>query len=235
MAELARKETNVAADSLYNANYYFASINALSQTNLLPKNKVSYPRNFFKKIRPVIGKKIIRALLAIITILVVLFLTSPLIKKYLIKNKKTTTSQNVLPSQTLAVNKNFTFPGLDDTAKKKGKIDLKITDVEKTDQVIVQDKQYTAKNNKTFLIVNLELKNESTGRLNIFPGDLMRLIVDDADEKKFAPDLHNNYVLVAPISTKIERVGFVIDKSENNLKLQVGELEGDKEILELKF
>lgn len=143
--------------------------------------------------------------------------------------------QTAVTSQTLSLNKKFSFPGLDETGKKKGKIELRITDVEKTNQVIVQDKTYTAKNNKVFLIVNLELKNETTQRLNIFPGDLMRLVVDDQEEKKFAPDLHNNYVQVAPISTKIERVGFVIDAKATNLKLQVGELEGEKEILTVKF
>lgn len=138
-------------------------------------------------------------------------------------------------SQVVTLDKKFTFPGLDDNGKEKGEIELKITQVEKTNQVIVQEKTYTSKNDKSFLVVNLELKNESTKRLNIFPGDLLRLVVDGQEEKKFAPDLHNNYVLVAPISTKVDRVGFVIEEGFKDLKIQVGELEEEKEILDIKF
>lgn len=135
----------------------------------------------------------------------------------------------------MTVNKKFTFNGLDETGKKKGKLDMNITTAEKTNSVIVQDKTYTAKNGKTFLIVNLELVNDSKDRLNIFPGDLIRLVVNNNEDKKFAPDLHNNYVNVAPISTKIERVGFVIDGAANNLKLEIGELEADKVAVIIKF
>jgi len=71
--------------------------------------------------------------------------------------------------------------------------------------------------------------------LNIFPGDLIRLVVNNQEEKKFAPDLHNNYINVAPISTKIERVGFVIDALANNLKLEIGELEADKKAVNIQF
>jgi hypothetical protein len=135
----------------------------------------------------------------------------------------------------LEVNRKFNFDGLDETGKKKGKLEMVITTAEKTDSVIVQDKTYTAKNGKAFLILNLELINDSKDRLNIFPGDLIRLVVNNQEEKKFAPDLHNNYINVAPISTKIERVGFVIDASANNLKLEIGELEADKKAVNIQF
>lgn len=190
-----------------------------------------------KKKRGKLGK-IIRSVIFIIIVLVVLFVA---LRGLTLQAKKKqvageASQQNNQPlSQIVSLNKDFVFPALDDSAKKKGTINLKVTDVEKTDKVIVQDKTYTSQNNKVFLIVNLELKNESPKRLNIFPGDLIRLIVDDQEEKKLAPDLHNNYVLVAPISTKIDRVGFVVDNNFKNLKLQVGELEEKKEIIEIKF
>ena len=155
----------------------------------------------------------------------------------LLKQKDTdqTPSEQTFQHRTLNLDRFFEFKGLDERGRKRTNIEVKITEVEITDQVVVQDKTYTSQNEKIFLIVNLEMKNESTKGLNIFPGDLLRLIVDDNEEKKYAPDLHNNFVLISPISTKTDRVGFVLNQEFSNLKLQIGELEGKKEIIEVNF
>lgn len=204
-------------------------------------NKEKMKRNNFSKRSAKGGvRKIFKPFIFIVFLLAVVLISRGWLASLISSYKKNPVGQQgvkgeeSIKEQTLTLDKKFEFPGLDDNGKEKGTLELRITDVEKTSQVIVQDKNYTAKGNKTFLIVNLELKNETTKRLNIFPGDLIRLIVDD-EEKKFAPDLHNNYVQVAPISTKIDRLGFVIDQGASNLKLQVGELEEKKEILKLEF
>jgi len=200
--------------------------------------KSSNPKRSIKKRFRVIT----RAFILILALSVILFLLRGRLKNLIEssssgKNQATSKSrvEGAAESQTVSLDKKFYFPGLEDTGEEEGTIEMAITEVEKTDQVMVQDKEYTAKNEKTFLIVNLELKNETTKRLNIFPGDLIRLVVNDEEEKKLAPDLHNNYVPVSPISTKVDRVGFIIDKEFDSLKLQVGELEEEKEVLEIKF
>lgn len=224
-------------------NSYPSNDFANNSVNLsFPLNQKKEKRNnFFKKTAGKKSKKFFK-----IFFIIIFFLGAFLLSRGFFKNllssyqskqsgKQAVKGEESIKSQTLTLDKNFEFPGLDDTGKKKDKIGLKISQVEKTNQVIVQEKNYTAKNNKAFLIVNLELKNETTKRLNIFPGDLIRLVVDGQEEKKFAPDLHNNYVQVAPISTKIDRLGFVIDENTKDLKLQVGELDEEKETLEINF
>lgn len=130
----------------------------------------------------------------------------------------------------VSIDKIFDFPALNNLGKPTGnKIRLKIAQVEKSNQVIVKDQTFTAKNNKLFLIVNLELKNDATTPLNILPGDLIRLTYNNDENNKYAPDLHNNLVLISAISTKLDRVGFVIPDNAHNFKLEVGELEGKKE------
>lgn len=172
----------------------------------------------------------------IIVLLIIFALIFSLLK--IVKNrtsKQVSSNAKVLSSvKTLIVNKPFTFPALDNQGKKAGEIKLTITSAEKNPDVLVKDQVYKAKEGKLFLIVNLELQNDSTGRLNIFPGDLIRLIVGQED-KKYAPDLHNNVVMVAPISTKIDRIGFVINSDAKNLKLLVGELEKKKTEVPLIF
>lgn len=136
----------------------------------------------------------------------------------------------------VSVDKSFEFPALSNQGKPTGnKIRLKIAQVEKTNQVIVKDQTFTAKNNKLFLIVNLEMKNDATAPLNLLPGDLIRLTYNNDDNNKYAPDLHNNLVLISAISTKLDRVGFVIPDGARNLKLLIGELEGKKESIAVEF
>jgi hypothetical protein len=99
----------------------------------------------------------------------------------------------------------------------------------------VKDQTFTAKNNKTFLIINLELRNDEASVQNIIPGDLVRLAIAGSDDTRFAPDLHNSLVGIAAISTKSDRVGFVIPQEAKNFKLYVGELEGKKEEVKVDF
>ena len=138
--------------------------------------------------------------------------------------------------QTMAVGRNFEFPGISSQGKVvSDRIKFKITNAEKTNKVMVQDKTFTARNKKLFLIVNLELTNESTQPLNLLPGDLIRLTIGDNKETKYAPDLHNNLVPVAAISTRVDRVGFVIAENEKNFTLSVGEIDGKKEEVGVGF
>lgn len=223
--------------SLYTANFNVAAIpnsyfqeGAPIEIKKEPVNEVISQN--FKEERFKLSKKHKK-----IIFIVVLILLIGLIGPRIFKNK--TKMGNNQISQTkntklIPVNKKFTFPALDNQGKAAGVINFTITSAEKAPEVLVKDQTYKAKEGKLFLIINLELQNDSTNRLNIFPGDLIRLTTGDAS-KKFAPDLHNNMVMVAPISTKIDRVGFVIDSNTNNLKLLIGELEKQKTEIPLNF
>lgn len=151
--------------------------------------------------------------------------------------KKPVNNNNQAKTVIVEIGKSFDFPALNNQGKTlyNTKIKMKIDRIEKTDQVFVSDKTVSAKNNKKFLIVQLELKNDATQLTNLLPGDLIRLTVGGDEENKFAPDLHNNLVPVSAISTKLERVGFVIPEASREFKLYVGEIEGKKETISVNF
>jgi hypothetical protein len=150
--------------------------------------------------------------------------------------KNTTADNNQLKKVEVMVEKNFEFKALNNQGKAvKDKIKFKVVTAEKTNQVLVNEKLYEAKNNKMFLIVHLEYKNDTTQQLFIMPGDLVRLTYSEDKENKFAPDLHNNLISVAAISTKVDRIGFVIDEEKKNFSLIVGELDGDKEEIDINL
>lgn len=142
----------------------------------------------------------------------------------------------VAKSINVTVDKAFDMIALTNQGKPAGgKVRLKVATAQKTDQVMVKEQVFTAKNHKLFLIVNLELKNDATNAVNVIPGDLVRLTVSGDEENKFAPDLHNNLVLISAISTKNDRIGFVIPDDVKIFKLYIGELEGKKETVAVSF
>ena len=64
--------------------------------------------------------------------------------------------------------------------------------------------------------------------------DYVRLTVNNGSEW-LAPDIHNDPVEIQAISTKYTRIGFPISDTDKKLKLQIGEINGDKEIVDLKL
>lgn len=119
------------------------------------------------------------------------------------------------------------------SGKEKETVIITFTTAEKTDQVVVDDKEIRARQDKLFLIANFEIDNNLVTKATILPAEVIRLVTEK--DKKFAPDLHNNQIDILPISTKIDRVGFVISKDAKDLKLQVGPLTGEKKIIQLSF
>lgn len=153
-----------------------------------------------------------------------------------VRNRNASDVAGTAVSVSVDLKKTYYFPGITNQGQRAPTAILfMVKNAEITDRVIVKDQTFVAKNNKQFLILNLELKNDSTQPLNLIPGDLVRLTYDGDQTNKYAPDLHNNLVLVAPISTKLDRVGFVIPQDAKNLILHIGELEGNKDRVPVNF
>lgn len=194
----------------------------VGKTTSVVLNLVLFIKNFFVK-----RKKLAIGLILLLTLSIFAF------NQF---NGKTKGVEELSDKEVVVVDSSFEFPALDSQGQPtKDKIKFTISTAEKTGQVLVQDKVYTARNQKKFLIINLALKNDFARLVNIFPGNLVRLTYTGEEENRFAPDLHNNLVQVSAISTKLERIGFVVPEEEVFFNLYVGELEGEKEIVEVKF
>ena len=184
------------------------------------------------------GEKFIRKIFSSRKRIVFVFLSFVILIGSLtfVNNRRIAGNSRGITTVSVRVGRSFDFPAINNDGTPSGqRIIFTVSDAEKTDQVIVKDQTFVARNNKMFLIVNLELKNNSTQPLNIVPGDLMRLTYGGDENNRFAADLHNNLVLVAPISTRLDRVGFVIPKDIKKINLYVGELEGRKEVIPIQF
>jgi hypothetical protein len=137
------------------------------------------------------------------------------------------------PKAKMAVNKTFTFPLADDKSKVLTKIKYSIEAAELRDEIVVQGKRATAVKGRTFLVLTIKIINDFDKAININARDYVRLTTS-ADPKEFmAADIHNDPVVVQPISTKTTRLGFPINDSDRDLRLHVGEIKGNKEIVKL--
>lgn len=120
------------------------------------------------------------------------------------------------------------------TAKKytKDKFKISVIKAEKVKIVTTKNQPISAKENEEFLLLRLEIENNQEYPIVMDNRNYFRLLKDD---KKLAPDFYNGEIQVDAISTKKDTIGFIIDESEKEFKLQMGEIDGTKEIIEFKF
>lgn len=149
------------------------------------------------------------------------------------QQSKNTGEVTVRASQEL--NKEFTFPIKDKGGSELGSIKFVISSVELRDQIIVKGKKATSADGRTFLVLSLKITNSFERMIQINTRDYVRLSVDGNENEWLAPDVHNDPVEVQAISTKPTRVAFPVDITSQKFVLQVGEIKGAKEKVELSI
>lgn len=150
-------------------------------------------------------------------------------------------SQNTSPTvasvsnsdQNVTVDREFIFPVVDQKGKEITELKYKVTSAEMDDEIIVQGQKATAVKGRTFLLINIQITNAFEKPITLNSKDYIRLSVNGDKSNWLAPEIHNDPVEIQAISTKITRVGFPINDSDKNLVLQVGEIEGEKQEIEI--
>lgn len=144
------------------------------------------------------------------------------------------TAGNTKGVANVMIGKSYTFNARNDQAKivDKRPVKLTFTNAELSKSILIKGQPATARDGKAFLIVNIDLENQYQERYYLPVNDLVRLVESD---KLRAPDVHNNLVLIDPISTKSTRIGFLIDDGTKQFTLRIGELNGEKQNIDIKF
>lgn len=132
------------------------------------------------------------------------------------------------------VNKRFEIPIKNKDGSQTGeKLGITITTIEKTREILIKNSPAKTKNGKIFLILNIEIQNDTKKQLSVRPVDMVRLIGDDG--RSYAPEVHNNAVTAEPVSLRKTKVGYVVEETKNSFKLFVGEVRGQQEPIEVSF
>lgn len=162
---------------------------------------------------------------------------------YATRNKKTTSSSlgavqaENLPGakKTASINREFIFPIKNEAGEEVSQLRYVIESAELRDEIIVKGQKATSIEGRTFLVVSVKLTNSMERAISINTRDYVRLIRNGNPAEQLAPDIHNDPVSVQPISIKYARIGFPINETDTDLQLQVGEIQGQKEIVPITF
>jgi len=132
------------------------------------------------------------------------------------------------------INQEFSFPIKGSDGEEMGKIKYEITNAEIRDQIIIQGKKYASVDGRKIFVVSLKITNEFDQGIEINSRNYLRLSTN-GNEEWLAPEYHNDPVTVQAISTKPTRVAFTVDQSAKDLVLQVGEIKGEKQKIEISI
>lgn len=132
------------------------------------------------------------------------------------------------------IKKNYVFSMKDSAGKDIGKINYSVESGYKSKEIVSKGKRFQATEDKTFLVLNLKLKNDLSQSLKVNSADYIRLSINGNTNEWFAPDIQNDPIDLQPISTKAVRLAFTVNSSDKDLMLQVGEVNGAKEAIKLK-
>lgn len=183
-------------------------------------------------------KKYIPLGILVISLLVTLVVISRVVASFTSANSGSSSVDrvNIVAAKAIApINQEFIFPLLDSSEKKITEIRFQVDTAELRDEIIVKGQRATAVQGRTFLILNVKMTSSFTKGLQINSKDYLRLSMNGNTEDLLAPDIHNDPVIVEPISTKLTRVGWPINDTDKNLILHVGEVGGQKTPIELSF
>lgn len=137
--------------------------------------------------------------------------------------------------KTMPLNKEFKFPLKDDKGETVGEIRYIIESAELRDEIIIKGQKAYAVKGKLFMVLNLKIINESSKNISMSTKDYARLFVNNNESEPLSPSIHNDPVVVDAISVKSTRIGFTINENDKDLKIKVGEIKGDKTIVDIKF
>lgn len=183
-------------------------------------------------------KNIFRILFPVIVILIGVYAIYSVTSSS--RTDKTVLSNNTVislgePIGITKIDREFSFPVKDSKGKEVASFSYVLQDAELRDEIIVKGKRATAVEGRMFLIINLKITNATKHGLQINTRDYIRLSVNNNTLEWLAGEIHNDPVEVQAISTKYTRIGFPINKNDVNHTIQVGEIDGDKEHIELDF
>lgn len=151
----------------------------------------------------------------------------------LFKTRSSKPKQFIPSEKTVSLEKKWNFNAFDRSGKTlKTTVSLSLVSSQKTNQIFVRNKPVRTTPDKAFLVLNLELENKNPERLYFYTSDYVRFV---AEGKKLEADFKNPRLEIAPLSTKKDKLAFLVENKENRFQIQIGELAGLPETIEISF
>lgn len=126
------------------------------------------------------------------------------------------------------LNREFKFPLKDEKGSVLGEVKYVVENAELRDEIVVKGKKASAVAGRVFLVLNLKVTNDTNQTISMNTKDYVRLFINGNDNEPLSPSIHNDPVVVDAISVKSTRIGFAINESDKQLKVKIGEIQGEK-------
>jgi len=139
--------------------------------------------------------------------------------------------EKFLPTAENQLDKNFDFK-VKISPEEEINLKMVLLGVKKVKTVATNSQPLQANPGEEFFILTLEYENNHSQALRVDSQNFFRLI---RGEKKHAADFYNGQIELPAISVKKDEIGFVVAEGEKSFKLQVGQVEGEKEEIEINF
>lgn len=149
-------------------------------------------------------------------------------------NKTPSPTAEVSGALTVPIEKTFTIQAYNRDKELADPIQFTISTAQITKQIIIKGTKANAVAGRTFLILNLKLVNQANESLFLNTRNYVR-IQPKGTSDKLAPEIHNDTVEVQPASTKMTRIGLPVYENDKEFTLYLGEIEGEKEEVTIKF
>lgn len=159
------------------------------------------------------------------------------------KNSKAKSQENpkaivTSPQKRVELNRDFEFAiqvinDQGNFTNKTKKIKFILTDAELKKEIKLKGESKEANEGQLYLILRIELQNDTSDRLAIISNKYIRLT--DPNSKKYSPDFHNAMIAIDPLSVRRDLVAYIVNADTKTFTFQVGELEGEKQPIEISF
>lgn len=124
---------------------------------------------------------------------------------------------------------------LNKNAKDSPTITYELQDAQLLKEIVVKGQTAQAAPGRAFFIIDLKITNGTKQGIQLNTRDYVRLATTAKPDEWVAPDIHNDPVEVQAISTKLTRIGFPVDDTTKNVKLQIGEIDGEKTYVDVNL
>ncbi|GEM_PF-1667011 len=148
------------------------------------------------------------------------------------KNSSGSAVSNVSVLASASIAKDVNVPIRDKNGKEVGQnLKVKFTTADRAKKILFQGRPLSSRQGKAFVVINIEIDNPTKDRLTVRAVDFIRLVASDG--KNFAPDIQTDAIKVEPLSSKNTRTIFIIEDSLKKVKFLIGEINGNRETVEI--
>lgn len=138
------------------------------------------------------------------------------------------------PYITKQINQSFSFPIKDSSGNQIAAFTYTMQSLNLQNEIIIKGQKAEAIQGRTFLILTIKVTNPTQHTLSLNSRDFVRISLDNSKDR-LAPSIHNDPIIIQPISTEYSRLALPINTTTKQVTLFIGEITGVKKSISISL